>query len=184
MQFETFCCRLDGWARMRTLTMQISLLVSEGYSLKNSANLDACNLAYIYNTLLNFSQVCLAIKLAGCLKRGLPSLGWWPLSMGSVWRKIFHWQSSGIFPPGDKLWPLPPPPPCKSHREGMRRRFSPYQILPIKCSPLLLPSSILLPREIWNSKFSTFHPPSLPPSLPRRSHGALSNGIIIWSSDF
>ena len=47
MQFETFCCRLDGWARMRTLTMQISLLVSEGYSLKNSVNFHACNLAYI-----------------------------------------------------------------------------------------------------------------------------------------
>ena len=95
--------------------------------------------------------------------------------INGVWGKIFHWQSSGIFPPGDELWlQLPQPNPAESTaKQG--REMAPrvlIKLCQLKALLLFFPGRF----EIQNSPL---------PSLSLWDHGeALSNAIIIWSSDF
>ena len=87
--------------------------------------------------------------------------------INGVWRKIFHWQSSGIFPPGDELWLQLPPNPAEHKRAEQGREMAPTALIKLCQLKALYPlslSSPFLPREIWNSKFST--------SLALRDHGA------------
>ena len=90
------------------------------------------------------------------------TLSWMVAVINGVWRKIFHWQSSGIFPPGDELWLQLPPNPAEHKRAEQGREMAPTALIKLCQLKALYPP--FLPREIWNSKFST--------SLALQDHGA------------